>query len=226
MAVGKTAYGILLCIVQPEANGEIAQPIALEHPLQKGAILVGQLLAYPALLILRLVLVKDLSRHTGAFSLKDDVTYVIYANHQSMLDPLVICASLPVSWLRQLLPFRFFIENAYFKGPGKLLLNSLGGFPAHYQSGTAYGLDKARAVMGAGQTVVIFPPGRRTREPIAKPGISVLATHPNVELIPINIDWKHRWHCSVHIGQPIDSARASSAEELMQHVYDLTPTTT
>lgn len=225
MAAGKIAYGIL-CIMQPETNSQIAQSIILEHPLQKAAILVGQLLVYPVMLTLRLALVRNLSRHGAVFTLRDDVTYVVYANHQSMLDPLVICACLPVRSLRKLLPFRFFIENAYFKGPARLLLYGLGGFPAHYEPNKAFGLDKARAAMSTDQTVVIFPPGRRTREHIAKPGIATLAAEPNVLLIPIYIDWKSRWQCTARIGQPVGGADASSPAELMQYVYDLVPTTT
>jgi 1-acyl-sn-glycerol-3-phosphate acyltransferase len=75
--------------------------------------------------------------------------------------------------------------------------------------------------MATNQTIVIFPPGKRTREHIAKPGVSILATEPNTHLIPVRIDWKHRWHCHVHIGGPIKGGVTHPPEQLMQYAYEL-----
>ena len=75
--------------------------------------------------------------------------------------------------------------------------------------------------MSSNQTIVIFPPGRRTREHIAKPGISVLATEPDTYLIPVHLDWKNRWNCEVHIGTPVKGGVTHPPEQLMQYVYDL-----
>jgi len=183
------------------------------------------LLIYPFLLLLRLTVVRN-KLYRANFKLEPDsvnpnVAYILYANHQSQLDALIICASLPFKTARQLLPFHFFVENAYFKGPMKGFLKAMGGFPAHYDANRVYGLDKARALMSSSQTVIIFPQGMRTRKHIAKSGISILATEPNTRLIPIHIDWKHRWHCHVHIGKPVKGGTIQSSEQLMRHVYDL-----
>src|SRR5690606_26133011 len=120
-----------------------------------------------------------------------------------------------------LLPFRFFVENSYLKGSMKVFLNIMGGFPAHHHPARPYGLDKARSLMATNQTIVIFPPGMRTREKIAKPGVSVLATEPDTYLIPVHIDWKHRWHCHVHIGKPLKGGVTHPPEQLMELVYSL-----
>lgn len=211
--------------MQPETKTAASRYITADHPLQRVSIHASQIMIYPLLLALRLLIVRNkLHRSPESLDLRQngkDATYILYANHQSAIDPLIICASLPLKTIRQLLPFRFFVENSYFKGSIKGLLNIMGGFPAHYHPNRSYGLDKARSLMATNQTIVIFPPGMRTRERIAKPGVSVLATEPNTHLIPIHIDWKHRWHCHVHIGSPRKIEKTSPPEQLMQHVYEL-----
>lgn len=212
--------------MQPKTKAEVTQYIVTDNPLQKVSVYTAQVIIYPLLLAVRLLIVRDkLCRNIIDLKLKNNgskVKYVLYANHQSKLDPFIICASLPLRTIKQLLPFRFFVENSYFKGSiMKSFLSLMGGFPAHYEETKPYGLDKARALMASKQTIVIFPPGVRTRERIAKPGISVLATEPNTYLIPIYLDWKHRWHCEVRIGAPIEGGRVRSPEQLMQSVYEL-----
>lgn len=210
--------------MQPETKSDVRQSAATNFQIQRVLICTSQLAFYPFLLALRLLFVKKLHRDKGVLNLEQDqekTTYILYANHQSKLDPLITCATLPPGAIKQLLPFRFFVENSYFRGPMKLFLNTMGCFPAHYEANTPYGLDKARALMATGQTIVIFPPGRRTREHIAKPGISALATEPNTRLVPIYIDWKHRWSCHVRIGKPVKGEVTHPPDKLMQHVYEL-----
>lgn len=196
-----------------------------DHPLQKVSVQAAQLFMYPLLLALRLVIVRNrLYRDKEGLNLKQNntqTTYVLYANHQSKLDPLIICASLPFSAIKRLMPFRFFVDNSYFKGLTRLFLNAMGSFPAHYDPDRSYGLSRARSLMSDGQTVVIFPPGMRTRDQVAKPGVSVLAAEPDVHLIPVHIDWKHRWHCHVHIGKPLRGGITHPPEKLMEYVYEL-----
>jgi 1-acyl-sn-glycerol-3-phosphate acyltransferase len=120
-----------------------------------------------------------------------------------------------------LIPLRFFVENSYFKGITKVLLNVFGGFPAHYEAKRAYGLQQARSYMKTGQSVMIFPQGMRTRKKIAKSGIAMLAADPNTLLIPIFLNWKSRWCCEVHIGAAQVGGSIHSPEWLMDQVYRL-----
>lgn len=211
--------------MQPETKTEAGRYDATDYQLQKIFVQTAQITIYPFLLLLRLFIVRNkLYRDEDILNLKRNgakTTYVLYANHQSKLDPLIICAALPLRTIKQLLPFRFFVENSFFRGPMKIFLNVMGGFPAHYEANKPYGLNRARALMASNQTIVIFPPGMRTREQIAKPGVSVLATEPNSHLIPVHIDWKHRWHCHVHIGAPIKGGITHPPEQLMQYAYEL-----
>jgi 1-acyl-sn-glycerol-3-phosphate acyltransferase len=215
--------------MQPETKIEAGQYAAFENPLQRAALYVSQLAIYPVLLVIRLLFVRDkLYRDSISLNFGPNATgtsYVLYANHQSKLDPFIICGSLPFRTMTQLLPFRFFVDNSYFQGITKVFLNAIGGFPAHYVANKPYGLDKARSVMATNQTVVIFPSGTRTRQHIAKAGVSVLATEPNSYLIPIHLEWKNRWSCHVHIGAPIKGGTTHPPELLMDEVYRL-PTIT
>lgn len=211
--------------MKPKTKVETGQYISADSTLQRMGVHAAQIAISPLLLAMRLFIVRNkIYRDPKSLDLRKNgtnATYILYGNHQSALDPLIICASLPLKTIRQLMPFRFFVENSYFKGSMKAFLNVMGGFPAHHHPTRAYGLDKARSLMASNQTVVIFPPGMRTREKIAKPGVSILATEPNVHLIPIHIDWKHRWHCHVHIGNPIKGGVTHPPQLLMEYVYEL-----
>jgi len=211
--------------MQPETKIAASDYPLVESTAQKFFVKSTQIIIAPILLTIRLLVVRnELYRDTAALNLKSNgskATYILYSNHQSMLDPFIISASLPLRTIKQLLPFRFFVENSYFKGSLRAFLNVLGGFPAHYEANKPYGLDKARSLMASNQTVVIFPPGMRTRKHVAKSGVSILATEPNSFLIPAHIDWKSRWHCEVHIGAPIKGGVAHTPEQLMEHVYQL-----
>jgi len=192
---------------------------------EKPSIYLAQLLILPLLWTLRLFFVRDkLNRDIKNLDLsKNDknINYILYANHQSGLDALIICASLPWKTLKHLLPFRFFVYNKYMDGPLRYFLNVMGGFRSHPHETKSFGLDRACELMEQNQTIMIFPSGQRTREKIAKRGVAVLAALPNTYLIPVHIDWKHRFHCHVHVGSPIKGQPDHLPEQLMEHVYDL-----
>lgn len=183
-----------------------------------------EILSWPILVSIRLLIVRnELYRDLASLDLskyEPDANFVLYSNHQSKLDSFLITACLPTRAIWKLLPFRFFVLNTYLRGYQKSLIYLMGGFPALYEEKLAYGLDCARVLMKSGQTIVIFPQGKRTRERVAKPGVARLAAEPNTYLIPAHIDWKHRWLCRVHIGSPIKGG-SQSHEELMDIVYNL-----
>ena len=211
--------------MQPETKILTNEQVRTKGPLNRTFVQAVELMSWPLLLTMRLLIVRNkLYRNNACRNLKKNgrqARYVIYANHQSKIDPFIITACLPSRAILRLFPFRFFVDNLYIKGPAKIIINSMGGFPAQYEPNKAYGLDCARELLGSKQTVVIFPQARRTRERIAKRGISQLALEPNVYLIPVNIDWKNRWHCQVHVGAPIKGGTRRSPEQLMQYVYEL-----
>lgn len=198
------------------------QNLVTMFDLWKWPILSIQLIFYPALLFLKWVIVGNSLKINPDFIINDKARYVIYSNHQSMLDPFIIFASLPFNTIIRLVPFRAFVKNKYFDNSIiAFFLKTFGSFQTHPIPKGLYGLNKARVLLDTNQTVVIFPPGTRTREKIAKYGIAILAREPKTYLIPILIDWKSRWNCHVTIGGPFRSKKLQSPEELMDVVYKL-----
>lgn len=211
--------------MQVSTKIEAYRLVNTEHPTWKWVVCAVQVLAYPLFVGIRLLVVRNkLQRHAELIESvrNNDRAFIIYSNHQSKLDPFIICASLPFQVFVALLPFRFFIENSYLKRSGnKLLLGMFGGFPAHFHPMKPYGLDHARQSLSTNQSVVIFPQGMRTRKQIAKPGIAILANEPGISLIPIKIEWRKRLCCEVSIGKAFEVTEFEDADSLMDTVYQL-----
>jgi 1-acyl-sn-glycerol-3-phosphate acyltransferase len=178
------------------------------------------------LLLLRYALVRSALRRHETLAKKDtwqsDLTYVVYANHQSSFDALLISAALPLAVLRCLLPLRFFTANRLLKGVTGSFLTSVGCFPANEHDDRPFGLDYASTLIEAGCSLVIFPTGRRTREQgKARRGVAVLAADPSVRLLPVYLNWRNRWSCELSIGAPFQASAGATADELMERVYRL-----
>lgn len=158
--------------------------------------------------------------------LKPGFRYVLAANHQSMADPFIICSMLPYPIWSRLRTFRFFAHNGLFEPPflrHALLL--LGSFPASNHRRYASGIYAAVNFLSHGQTVVIFPQGRRMAEKgKARSGVKVLAGLPNVAVIPARIEWQRqgRWRRSFRlvVGRPMYEARLS-AQQILNRIYQL-----
>ncbi len=158
--------------------------------------------------------------------LKPGFCYVIAANHQSMLDPFVICSCLPYPVWSLLRSFRFMAYNALFKKqPLRSILLSLGSFPASAHTQYASGLNAAMSFLAQGQTVVIFPQGeRRPLKGRARTGVRVLADLPKVVVIPARIEWQRqgRWRRSftLVVGRPA-LEQNSTAQQILDRIYRL-----
>ncbi|MBW4061068.1 1-acyl-sn-glycerol-3-phosphate acyltransferase [Candidatus Saccharibacteria bacterium] len=150
--------------------------------------------------------------------------YVIAANHQSAADPFVICGALPMSLWPNLGVFRYMANASLFT---RLWLRwpllSFGSFPARKEQTLPYGIEAARAYLGRGQTVVMFPEGRRTlpRQSPARVGVAVLGVNPMVRIIPARIQWTSglRRGFQVTIGRPMRPQ--PTADAVLAAIYDL-----
>lgn len=192
-----------------------------ESIVWKWVISTAQVSIYPVLLMSRFILVRRNLIRADRVKIGRQ-SHVLYANHQSQLDPFLLCVSLNPRAVLKLVPFRFFVANDYFENPLIAgLLKILGGFPAHFHPSRPYGLDHAKQLMDSGQTLVIFPQGKRTTKKIAKPGISVIAIRPNVRLIPIKINWHGRLTCHIKVGQTFSNNTPKMPDELMKAVHEL-----
>ena len=150
---------------------------------------------------------------------------MIAANHQSMFDPFVICSALPLRFFPHLAPFRYFAHNALFDKILRPFLFSFGAFPASRNNYYIYGLEAAKTFLSQHQTVMIFPEGRRV--PVStrpRSGVEVLAKNPNVEIIPVHLQWqKNKWGLRSYqltVGHPLKE-KGLSARQIMNRVYKL-----
>jgi 1-acyl-sn-glycerol-3-phosphate acyltransferase len=160
--------------------------------------------------------------------LDDQHSYVVAANHRSAIDPFTIGGGFSFAIYRKLKPFRFFAHNFFFNRWWMYpFLVIFGCFPARFDENSKLetGLPLAEKLLQKGQTIFIFPEGKRVApgEGEARPGVAVLAAVKSVQIIPAKIEWRGVWlfrRSSVIIGKPF-SAAGQSPQEILDRVYAL-----
>ncbi|HTA97292.1 MAG TPA: lysophospholipid acyltransferase family protein [Solirubrobacteraceae bacterium] len=134
---------------------------------------------------------------------------LLAANHRSFLDPFVIGALTrrPVYYMakRELFEHRW---QAW-------VLNGLGAFPVDRGHSDEQAMATARAILGRGDCVVIFPEGTRVRPgPLAHPhrGVGRLALQTGAPVVPVAVlgteDVRRGWRIrprkvSLRCGRPL-----------------------
>lgn len=110
--------------------------------------------------------------------------YIIVANHQSLIDPMVLMACLPVRI--------FFLAAAYlFRIPvvGQIIALT-GAMPIKSQKGDFKSLKRCRRLLENGKIIGIFPEGGVSKSGKIKPfmpGWSYLALKSKVPVLPVFI---------------------------------------
>lgn len=108
---------------------------------------------------------------------------IVVANHQSNLDPSLLCASLPNR-------VYFLAKKTIFQGPGaNWFLQSYGAFPLNRSGPDPRAYRWALDKLQNGQVLALFPEGTRSRGGMrqALPGVVHLAMRSQVPLLPIGI---------------------------------------
>ena len=200
---------------------------AFDSPLVVFLITAVQFVFWLPVRLIVVVMRRGLNRQLTTSSIIPTQHYTIVANHQSMLDPFMICGSLSLPVYLKLMPYRFFVHNGFIDNPWlRPFLILLGGFPAREHERYWHGIAAAERYLAGGQTSVIFPEGKRTPARIpAKPGAGVLAQIPSNYLIPAHIHWhkgRYPWQLKFRlaIGDPINASDLSS-DEIMDKIYSL-----
>jgi 1-acyl-sn-glycerol-3-phosphate acyltransferase len=123
-------------------------------------------------------------RVIGAQRVPADGAVLLVCNHRSVSDVLFQAAACPR-------PLRWMAMAELFGSPRRAqLVLALGAFPVRRGSGDSLAIDTARALLGAGQAVAIYPEGKlqfRSPEPVGEPhsGAGRLALQTGAQLLPM-----------------------------------------
>jgi len=156
---------------------------------------------------------------------------IVAINHRSNWDVVVAGAVSP----RQLgyMAKAELFNNKLFGA----LIRALGAFPVHRGKGDIGAIKSALTRLRDGETVAMFPEGRRVRDnekATAKPGAVMIAHKAKVPVVPVKISGKYRFMSKlcVTFGEPITYENLydekltveqlqSLANELMEVIYNL-----
>jgi len=123
-------------------------------------------------------------RSNGQQHLPLDGGILVLANHQSVLDPVMI----GVCTQRQL---TYLARKTLFRGPGRWLIESLNAIPIDRDGFGLSGLKETLRRLKREEAVLIFPEGTRTRDGEVQPllpGFVAIARRGKVPLLPVAID--------------------------------------
>ena len=134
---------------------------------------------------------------------------IIASNHRSFLDPFVIAtmARRPMYYVAK--------KEIFVWGWEAWLLNALGAFPVDRGAGDAEMIKTAKAILGRGEIVLMFPEGTRTRPgALGKPkrGVGRLALETGAPVVPVAVigteavrrGWRFRPHkVRIRAGRPL-----------------------
>jgi 1-acyl-sn-glycerol-3-phosphate acyltransferase len=169
----------------------------------------------------------------GREKIRDDVTYVMVANHQSLLDILVLFRVFAhFKWVSKIENFRIPLIGWNMRHNRYIALRR------GDRSSVVQMLTRCRETLAAGSSVMIFPEGTRSpdgRLRAFKPGAFVLAKTTGRPILPIVVDGtasalpkrgfvlqgRHRIRVRVLDEIPAESFAAESAEELALRVQAL-----
>ena len=158
--------------------------------------------------------------------------YLVCANHQTFLDPILICAA-----TRRQQP-HYMAKAELFKIPVlSFFIRKLGAYPVSRGKGDVGAVKHAISLLESGRSVGIFPqgtrcPDRNPRDCRIKSGAGLLAARAGVQVLPVHIKIKnYRWRpfrrVTLIFGKPIsfeqlryDENAAGEYARITDMIYD------
>ncbi len=153
-------------------------------------------------------------RVTGLENVPKTGPVILVSNHLNWTD-------IPMIGLRLMRRTHFMAKVELFqKAPLKWLVIGLGAFPVRRGEADRQAIKQAEEVLKAGQVLVIFPEGTRSRKRVMKeglPGAALIALRSGAPIVPVGIYgsekfkpwhiWPFRTHITLTYGEPFTLAR-------------------
>ncbi len=172
----------------------------------------------------------------GLTNLPSEKSFIIAANHSSMLDFPLVLVSLPYAWMRNIIApaaqdyfydqsWRQFLLTLFFKT-----------FPFERMGDFVTSMHICAGLIRKGKSLIFFPEGTMSKNDQIqsfKPGIGALALDLHVPIVPVYIEnafkalakgntWPRPAKIRIHIGQPIYSEKVqfpSGSNSYEKYVY-------
>jgi 1-acyl-sn-glycerol-3-phosphate acyltransferase len=163
---------------------------------------------------------------SGAEHLPRTGAVILAPNHKAFLDPFFLSLTGPR-------PLRFMAKREMFRGPLGRLLVRLGAFPVCRGESDGDAIETARAVLAAGEPLVLFPEGTRVEQPDAlgapHHGAGRLALETGTPILPVAISgtaglffgpFPKPRHVRIAILDPVDPATAGGSADALSDLID------
>lgn len=130
-------------------------------------------------------------RIVGLQNIPDEGSFIIAANHSSLLDFPLVLTSLPYKKMKNVFAPAakdYFYARSYRKALVELLFNT---FPFERMGDFMKGLKVCEALLKGRYSIILFPEGTRVKEDKVqpfKPGLGSLALNLKVPVLPVYID--------------------------------------
>jgi 1-acyl-sn-glycerol-3-phosphate acyltransferase len=163
-------------------------------------------------------------RTQGLQGLPREGPLIVAVNHMSNADPPLVAG-----WLTPALGRRphFLAKESLFRGPLGLVMRWQGVVPVRAGGSDVDAYRAARALLEAGEVVVIFPEGTRSWDGVLaepKPGATLLAVRTGAPILPVGISGTDRFlpregrlprfrtPITLRVGHPFRLAAATGAD--------------
>ena len=158
--------------------------------------------------------------------------YLICPNHQSYLDPFLVCSAYPRSVLRNI--FHVGAAMYFTKGPLAQLARSINVIPIDPDAQLLSAMRAGAAGLRSGGILNIYPEGQRSFDGQLqefKKGAAILATELRLPIVPVALDgtyriwprksWRlHLAQVKISFGEPIDAKKVAADETDDEVVYE------